>query len=53
MASLEKRSRPAALLKLDIRYKTLVTYQTFDCLIKARLSTRNIFENISLIFYMS
>ena len=28
------RTHPAALLKLDIRYKTLVTYQSFDCIIK-------------------
>lgn len=35
------RSRPAALLKLDIRYKTLVTYQTFDCIIKVKTEFMN------------
>jgi len=30
------RSHPASLLKLDTRYKTLVTYQTFDCVIKIK-----------------
>jgi len=39
-ASLNK-SRPAALLKLDIRYKTLITYQTFDCIIKVKAEFKN------------
>jgi len=34
-------SRPAALLKLDIRYKTLVTYQTFDCIVKVKAEFQN------------
>lgn len=33
--------RPAALLKLDIRYKTLITYQTFDCIIKVKAEFKN------------
>ena len=32
------RTHPAALLKLDIRYKTLVTYQSFDCIIKVQIT---------------
>jgi hypothetical protein len=43
MTTFKKRTRPAALLKLDIRYKTLVTYQTFDCLIKVRLLNEILF----------
>jgi len=39
-AELNKTS-PAALLKLDIRYKTLVTYRTFDCIIKVKAEFRN------------
>lgn len=35
------KSRPAALLKLDIRYKTLITYQTFDCIVKVQAEFRN------------
>ena len=35
------RSHPALLVKLDTRYKTLVTYQTFDCLIKVKTEFRN------------
>ena len=35
------RSHPALLVKLDARYKTLVTYQTFDCLIKVKTEFRN------------
>eukprot|EP00090_Calanus_glacialis_P012013 TRINITY_DN20461_c0_g1_i1.p1 TRINITY_DN20461_c0_g1~~TRINITY_DN20461_c0_g1_i1.p1 ORF type:complete len:299 (-),score=42.69 TRINITY_DN20461_c0_g1_i1:182-1078(-) len=35
------RSHPAALLKLDTRYKTLVTYQTFDCVIKIKTEFGN------------
>ena len=34
-------SRPAALLKLDIRYKTLITYQTFDCIVKVKAEFMN------------
>lgn len=41
------RTHPAALLKLDIRYKTLVTYQSFDCLIKVKTE----FHNKSREFY--
>ena len=33
--------RPAALLKLDIRYKTLITYQTFDCIVKVKAEFMN------------
>lgn len=35
------RSHPAALVKLDTRYRTLVTYQTFDCIIKVKTEFRN------------
>lgn len=35
------RTNPIALVKLDIRYKTLVTYQTFDCLIKVKTEFMN------------
>jgi len=35
------RTHPVALVKLDIRYKTLVTYQTFDCLIKVKTEFMN------------
>jgi len=41
------RTHPAALLKLDIRYKTLVTYQSFDCIIKVKTE----FHNKSREFY--
>jgi len=41
------RTHPAALLKLDIRYKTLVTYQSFDCMIKVKTE----FHNKSREFY--
>ena len=33
--------RPAALLKLDVRYKTLITYQTFDCIVKVKAEFMN------------
>jgi len=39
--TLLNRSNPVALLKLDIRYKTLVAYQTFDCLIKVKTEFMN------------
>jgi len=35
------KTHPASLLKLDIRYKTLVTYQTFDCVIKIKTEFGN------------
>jgi len=35
------RTNPVALLKLDIRYKTLITYQTFNCMIKVRTEFMN------------
>lgn len=35
------RSNPAVLLKLDSRYKTLVTTHTFDCVIKVKTEFRN------------
>jgi len=35
------RSHPALLVKLDTRYRTLVTYQTFDCLIKVKTEFLN------------
>merc|ERR1712106_564571 len=35
------RTHPAAMLKLDIRYKTLVTYQSFDCVIKVKTEFMN------------
>merc|ERR1712106_600600 len=35
------KTHPAALLKLDTRYKTLVTYQTFDCIIKVKTEFGN------------
>jgi len=35
------KTRPAALLKLDIRYKTLITYQTFDCIVKVKAEFMN------------
>merc|ERR1712106_310798 len=35
------KTHPAALLKLDTRYKTLVTYQTFDCIIKVKTEFMN------------
>jgi len=35
------RTHPATLLKLDIRYKTLVTYQSFDCIIKVKTEFMN------------
>jgi len=35
------RSHPAALLKLDSRYKTLVTTHTFDCVIKVKTEFGN------------
>ena len=41
------RTNPALLVKLDARYKTLVTYQTFDCIIKVRTE----FSNKSKEFY--
>merc|ERR1711997_1266035 len=41
------RSNPTAFLKLDIRFKTMITYQTFDCIIKVRTE----FSNKSKEFY--
>jgi len=35
------RTNPALLVKLDARYKTLVTYKTFDCLIKVKTEFKN------------
>lgn len=35
------RTHPALLVKLDTRYRTLVTYQTFDCLIKVKTEFLN------------
>jgi len=35
------RSHPALMVKLDTRYRTLVTYQTFDCLIKVKTEFLN------------
>lgn len=35
------RSHPALLVKLDTRYRTLVTYQTFDCLIRVKTEFLN------------
>ena len=35
------RSNPTAFLKLDIRFKTMITYQTFDCIIKVRTEFSN------------
>jgi len=35
------RTHPASMLKLDIRYKTLVTYQSFDCVIKVKTEFMN------------
>jgi len=35
------KTHPTALLKLDTRYKTLVTYQTFDCIIKVKTEFMN------------
>ena len=28
-------------MKLDIRYKTLITYQTFDCIVKVKAEFMN------------
>jgi len=39
--ALLNRTNPVALLKLDIRYKTLVAYQTFDCMIKVKTEFMN------------
>ena len=41
------KTHPTAFIKLDIRYKTLVTYQTFDCIIKVKTE----FTNKSREFY--
>jgi len=41
------RSNPTAFLKLDIRFKTMITYQTFDCIIKVQTE----FSNKSKEFY--
>ena len=41
------KTHPTAFIKLDIRYKTLVTYQTFDCIIKVKTE----FSNKSREFY--
>ena len=41
------KTNPTAFIKLDIRYKTLVTYQTFDCIIKVKTE----FTNKSREFY--
>jgi len=41
------KTNPSAFIKLDIRYKTLVTYQTFDCAIKVKTE----FTNKSREFY--
>ena len=41
------RSDPTAFLKLDIRFKTMITYQTFDCIIKVQTE----FSNKSKEFY--
>lgn len=35
------RTHPASMLKMDIRYKTLVTYQSFDCVIKVKTEFMN------------
>ena len=35
------RTHPALLVKLDTRYRSLVTYQTFDCLIKVKTEFLN------------
>ena len=43
------RTHPAALLKLDIRYKTLVTYQSFDCIIKVQILS--VFYVIQTLWY--
>ena len=41
------KTSPTAFLKLDIRFKTLLTYQTFDCIIKVKTE----FTNKSREFY--
>ena len=41
------KTHPTAFLKLDIRFKTMITYQTFDCIIKVRTE----FSNKSKEFY--
>jgi len=34
-------SQPAVFLKLDVRFKSLVTYQMFDCIIKVKAEFKN------------
>jgi len=41
------KTHPTAFLKLDIRFKTMITYQTFDCIIKVQTE----FSNKSKEFY--
>ena len=41
------KTHPSAFLKLDIHFKTMITYQTFDCIIKVRTE----FSNKSKEFY--
>ena len=41
------KTNPTAFLKLDIRFKTMITYQTFDCIIKVQTE----FSNKSKEFY--
>jgi len=41
------KTNPTSFLKLDIRFKTMITYQSFDCIIKVRTE----FSNKSKEFY--
>lgn len=41
------KTNPTAFLKLDIRFQTMITYQTFDCIIKVQTE----FSNKSKEFY--
>ena len=35
------KTHPTAFLKLDIRFKTMITYQTFDCIVKVKAEFMN------------